>query len=295
MTSELVARVRSFNRAVTERVGALDEGFLGRGRPLGAARLLWEIGPDGAEVRELRRRLGIDSGYASRLLRALEGEGLIEVAASADDGRVRRARLTRAGLAERTELDRRADDLAVSMIAPLAAGQRERLAAAMAEVERLLLASEITVAPEDPSAVDALWCIGQYFAELARRFDDGVRPGAEHPAWARTTSPRPRASCLWPATAAARSAAAPCASTAPGPPSSSACGSHRRRAAAVSAAASSTCSSATRRRPAPRAVRLETNGSLSEAIALYRATGYREVEPFNDEPYAHHWFEKRLP
>jgi ribosomal protein S18 acetylase RimI-like enzyme len=43
-----------------------------------------------------------------------------------------------------------------------------------------------------------------------------------------------------------------------------------------------------------RVVQLETNGSLSEAIALYRAAGYREVPPFNDEPYAHHWFEKAL-
>jgi ribosomal protein S18 acetylase RimI-like enzyme len=43
-----------------------------------------------------------------------------------------------------------------------------------------------------------------------------------------------------------------------------------------------------------RAVRLETNGSLTEAIALYRASGYDEVAPFNDEPYAHHWFEKEL-
>jgi GNAT superfamily N-acetyltransferase len=41
-------------------------------------------------------------------------------------------------------------------------------------------------------------------------------------------------------------------------------------------------------------VRLETNGLLTEAIALYRTSGYVEVEPFNDEPYAHHWFEKRL-
>jgi ribosomal protein S18 acetylase RimI-like enzyme len=41
-------------------------------------------------------------------------------------------------------------------------------------------------------------------------------------------------------------------------------------------------------------VRLETKGSLAEAIALYRSAGYAEVAPFNDEPYAHHWFEKRL-
>ena len=41
-------------------------------------------------------------------------------------------------------------------------------------------------------------------------------------------------------------------------------------------------------------VRLETNRALSEAIALYRGSGFREVAAFNDEPYAHHWFEKRL-
>jgi L-amino acid N-acyltransferase YncA len=43
-----------------------------------------------------------------------------------------------------------------------------------------------------------------------------------------------------------------------------------------------------------RMIRLETHRSLSEAIALYRSAGYHEVPPFNDEPYAHHWFEKRL-
>jgi ribosomal protein S18 acetylase RimI-like enzyme len=42
-------------------------------------------------------------------------------------------------------------------------------------------------------------------------------------------------------------------------------------------------------------VRLETNSALAEAIGLYRSAGYREVEPFSDEPYARHWFEKTLP
>jgi ribosomal protein S18 acetylase RimI-like enzyme len=43
-----------------------------------------------------------------------------------------------------------------------------------------------------------------------------------------------------------------------------------------------------------RALRLETNRTLDEAIGLYRTAGYREVPAFNDEPYAHHWFEKTL-
>jgi ribosomal protein S18 acetylase RimI-like enzyme len=48
------------------------------------------------------------------------------------------------------------------------------------------------------------------------------------------------------------------------------------------------------RRRGARAVRLETNRALVEAIALYRSAGYVETEPFNDEPYADHWFEKEL-
>ena len=42
------------------------------------------------------------------------------------------------------------------------------------------------------------------------------------------------------------------------------------------------------------AVQLDTNRTLTEAIALYRKTGYVEIEAFNDEPYAHHWFQKDL-
>ena len=44
-----------------------------------------------------------------------------------------------------------------------------------------------------------------------------------------------------------------------------------------------------------RIVRLETNRALAEAQRLYRSSGYVEVAPFNDEFYAHHWFEKSLP
>jgi len=69
-----VARVRSFNRTVTQRIGALEAEFLGRDRSLGASRVLFEVGPEGVEVRRLRARLDLDAGYASRLLRGLEAE-----------------------------------------------------------------------------------------------------------------------------------------------------------------------------------------------------------------------------
>ena len=115
----MVARVRSFSRIVTERVGALDERFLGRGRPLGEARLLWEIGPDGPTCASCAAGSSSTPGYASRLLRSLEAQGLVDVEAPAGDRRVRRARLTAAGLAERAVLDGLADELAAAMLEPL--------------------------------------------------------------------------------------------------------------------------------------------------------------------------------
>src|SRR4051794_15815933 len=106
-----VAQVRRFNRTLTQRIGALSDRFLARDRPLGAARVLWEVGTEGCEVRALRSRLGLDSGHLSRLLRSLEADGLVRVDPDPSDRRVHVARLTRAGLRERALLDRRSDDL----------------------------------------------------------------------------------------------------------------------------------------------------------------------------------------
>src|SRR6516164_220617 len=93
----LLDQVRSFNRAVTRRIGVLDDHYLGRSRPVGQDRMLWEIGPEGCEVRVLRARLGLDAGHTSRLLRALESSRLVVVKPSEADGRVRIARLTPTG------------------------------------------------------------------------------------------------------------------------------------------------------------------------------------------------------
>src|SRR3712207_4362023 len=140
-----VALIRRFNRTVTERVGALEESFLGRGRPLGASRLLWEVGEDGADLHELRDRLGLDSGYASRLVRRLEKEGLVVVEVDPADGRRRRLRRTAAGLAEVQELDRLSDLAAAALLDGVPDGHRERLLAAAGEVERTLRAALVRI------------------------------------------------------------------------------------------------------------------------------------------------------
>jgi DNA-binding MarR family transcriptional regulator/GNAT superfamily N-acetyltransferase len=289
----MVGQVRSFNRVTTQRIGALSEAFLSRGRPLAEARLLWEIGPDGADVRGLRSRLDLDSGYLSRLLRSLESDGLVRVEPSQADGRVRTARLTSDGLAERAELDRRSDDAAAAILRPLMPSQRSRLVAAMAEVERLLTASMIQVSPRDPRRPDARWCLGSYFSELARRFDAGFDPALSISADDQELTPP--AGLLLVATLHGEPVgcgALKFHDDAPTEikrmwvaPQARGLGLGRRILADLERRAAA---------GGARVVRLETNRALTEAIGLYRAEGYREVPPFNDEPYAHHWFEKAL-
>jgi DNA-binding MarR family transcriptional regulator len=293
MDRAAVLQVRSFNRTVAERIGALGDGFLGRERPMGESRVLWEIGADGAEVRELRTRLGLDSGYMSRVLQSLQRHGLITLRASPNDGRVRFARLTRRGQAERAELDRRADRKAWTLLAPLNTNQRKRLLSATAEVERLLTASLVTVAVEDPATAGARWCIDQYFQELNARFKTGFDPARSISADAHELTP-PAGLLL---VARLRGKPIGCGALklhrhAPAEvkrmwvaPQARGLGLGRRLLVDLENAA---------RKAGARVARLETNGSLKEAIHLYRSSGYRKVPAFNDEPYAHHWFEKRL-
>ena len=108
---------------------------------MGESRLIWEIGPDGVELRELRERLSLDFGYLSRALHSLEGQGLVKIRPSRDDRRVRSVSLTKAGLEERAELDRLSDVLAARILESLPETQRSALVAAMREVERLLRAN----------------------------------------------------------------------------------------------------------------------------------------------------------
>src|SRR5262245_15045031 len=171
----MVQQLRSFNRLVTQRVGALDDRFLARARPLGEARVLWEIGEDGCDGRLLRTRLGVDSGYLSRLLRSLEAAGLAEVGPSERDRRVRTARLTKSGRAERAVLDRRSDELARSILEPLTGSQRERLVAALREVEGLLSTALVRFESIDVRRHEAQHCLQSYAAELDRRVQ-GLRP-----------------------------------------------------------------------------------------------------------------------
>jgi len=293
MDAQQIQQVRRFNRVVTQRVGALEDSYLRRGRPLGEARLIFETGVQGAEVRVLRARLGLDSGYLSRLLRSLEAQGLIEVGRQPDDGRVRHVRLTPQGQAECASYDGLSDELAASMLTPLGAAQRQRLVAAMAEVERLLRAAAVEVRLESPDSANARWCLGEYFRELATRFETGFDPGKSNPA--RDEDMTPPAGCF----VLARLDGSPvgCGALKRTQP---AMGEIKRMWTAPSARGLGVARRVLQllesqaREFGLRRLRLETNRTLKEAQGLYRQEGYQEVAPFNDEPYAHHWFEKTL-
>src|SRR5262249_21322754 len=176
MGTEQVGPVGRVHRTGSQRLRALHAHFFHRNRPPRGARTVYANGRAGAEVRDLRARLELDSGYVSRLLRSLERQRLVRAQAAANDGRVRRVRLTRAGLREVRELDRRANVLARSVLTPLSVPQRDRLIAAMAEVERLMRASAVQISLEPPDSADARWCLEQYFRELAGRFATGFDP-----------------------------------------------------------------------------------------------------------------------
>src|SRR2546423_1485680 len=276
--------VRSFNRLVTRQVGALSDRYLGR-LPLGEARVLFEIGTAGAATpRDIRARLGLDSGYLSRVIGSLRRRGFVEETPNPPDRRTKRLRLTREGRAEQRKMDEASDALATSTLEPLTAEQRERLLRAENEVRRLLALSMFSVDLEDPSSGDARWCLAHYFAELDERFEEGfVAPGEEATA----------------AFVVARVGGQPAG-----------CGAlktlerdvgeiarvwvdrpHRglglgpRIIAALEEQA---------RRLGHERMRLDTNRALDEAQAMYRANGYAEIARYNDNPYANHWFEKVL-
>jgi len=293
MTGALVDQVRSFNRVVTQRVGALDDRYLKRNRPLGQDRVLWEIGAEGCEVRALRSRLGLDAGHLSRLLRALEDEGLVLTETSPADRRIRIARLTRAGLRERAVLDRRSDELAESILAPLSPDQQDELVAAMRTIRRLMTTTTLEIRSVNAESDDAKRCLRAYFAELDRRSDSGFDAAAGISAEPHEVTPP--AGLFLVAYVNGEPVGCGAVKHHPGAPSEikRMWVTESARGLGIARRILSELEIETARSGAT-TTRLETNKNLNEAIAMYRSAGYIEVPAFNEEPFAHHWFEKRL-
>ncbi|MFF3936169.1 GNAT family N-acetyltransferase [Streptomyces phaeofaciens] len=290
VSTDDVAALRRFNRYYTRRIGALDDHYLGQGRPLGEARLLFEIG-NGVSLRDLRTRLGLDAGYLSRMIKSLQAQGMVRTGVHPYDSRLRTVEPTPAGRAEVREQHRRADGLAQSLLDGLTGPQRAELTGALATARRLLRLAAITVAPVDGAAPDARACLDAYATDLDARFPEGFDPsdlvgpeevsgdaGAffvayeeERPVGCgalRTLEPGVgEIKHVWVHRDARRLGLA------------------RRLLGHLEHAAADRGLDV---------VRLDTHASLTEARAMYRACGYREIPAYLDHVYADHWFEKRL-
>jgi len=286
-----VFRVRRFNRAVTSEVGALDMSFLGRGRPLGAARVLNAIGHGRGDVAELRDYLGLDSGLMSRLLRGLEEEGLITTLPHRDDARRRVATLTRAGRHEFNAYEAISNSQAEALLARH--GAPEALLAAMDIVAAAFGRSRISVEEADPGGQEARYCLGEYYGELARRFKGGFEVSrSRDPDAGDMMSPRGAflvamsdgmpLGCVGLKGSGSELAEIKRLWVAP---SARGLGLGRRLMDAAEDAA---------RKIAVKVLRLDTNSALPEALQLYRSTGWTAIARFNDDPYPDLFFEKHL-
>jgi DNA-binding MarR family transcriptional regulator/GNAT superfamily N-acetyltransferase len=291
MSPDPVSRVRRFNRAVTSEVGALDTSFLGRGRPLGAARVLNAIGHGRSDVANAREYLGLDSGLMSRLLRGLEDEGLVETLPHPQDARRRVARLTNAGRREFQAYEVLSNARAEVLLA--GHSRPEVLLSAMDLVASALGRDRIVLEEMDPRSDEARYCLGEYYAELARRFENGFDVSLSRDPEADDMI-RPRGTFI--------------VATSDGLPVGcvglkgsgceiaeikrlwvSPCSRGLRLARRLMDAAENVARSLS-----IKILRLDTNHALPEASQLYRGTGWTEIDRFNDDPYPDIFFEKRL-
>jgi DNA-binding MarR family transcriptional regulator/GNAT superfamily N-acetyltransferase len=291
MNSSDIARIRRFARAVTTEVGALDTSFLGRGRPLGVARVLNAIGHGRIDVAKIRDGLKLDSGLMSRMLRGLEEEGLVVTGPDPKDKRRRIAELTEAGLAEFNAYEALSNARATQLLARHT--DNSALLAAMDVIALALGRDDIELRVTDPGNAAARHCLGEYYGELARRFERGFDVTlSKDPDAASMIAPKGTflvAFCddlpvgcvalkgtdlgygeikrLWVA------------------PSARGLGLGRRLMDEAETHA---------RRLGMDVLRLDTNKALPEAIAMYRNGGWVEIDRYNDDPYPDYFFEKRL-
>lgn len=286
-----IQRIRRFNRAVTAALGVLDSSFLGRGRPLGVARVIHGIGHFGSDIAQLRARLALDKAVLSRMLKGLETEGLITLRVDSQDARKRHADLTEKGRAEYAAYDSLSDEHAADLLSH----QRDPAAvlAAMDLIASTLGRDHAELIQMDPRARQSLICLESYYAELEARFDRGFDVSlSRDPEAANMMAPLgafyvaisdgvPLGCCglkgdgsqvaeikrLWVS------------------PSARGMGLAQRLLNACENAAQDLDI---------QVLRLDTNSALPEAERLYRKTGWRQIGRFNDDPYPDLFFEKAV-
>ncbi|APR54842.1 GNAT family N-acetyltransferase [Sphingomonas koreensis] len=286
-----ICRFRRFARAVTREVGALDTSFLGRGRPLGSARVINAIGSGRSDVADLRAYLDLDSGLMSRLLRGLEDEGLIRTTPHPDDARRRVAVLTADGIEEFRAYEALSDMRAASFLD--GASNRDALLDAMDLIAAAFGRELIVIEEVDPVSEAARHCLTRYYAELDARFPAGFEVSRSRDPDAKAMI-RPRGAFF-----VAISDGLPVGCVALKGEGESRAEIKRLwvdRGARGLGLAQQLMAAAedTARTLHIDTLRLDTNRALPEAERFYRTAGWTEIERYNDNPYAELFFEKRL-
>jgi len=291
MTHDPIARIRRFNRSVTRETGALDQSFLGRGRPLGPARVLHSIGVSGADLEDIRSYLDLDKALLSRFLKSLQSEGLVTLAKDPADGRRRIATLTPAGQAELAAYDTLSDDRAQRLLDRHP--NPDSLLAAMDLVASALGRDHVDLQELDPRDPQSVFCLTEYYTELARRLRTGfdVSLSADPEA---TDMIRPRGAFVVAMSDGLPLGCVGLKGTDKGyaeikrlwvSPAARGMGLAKRLMSEIEQTASALNIPT---------LRLDTNSALPEAVAMYQNAGWTEIPRFNDDPYPDHFFEKQL-
>ncbi|WP_028659612.1 bifunctional helix-turn-helix transcriptional regulator/GNAT family N-acetyltransferase [Nocardioides insulae] len=284
--------LRRFNRSYTQRIGALDDSFLGLGMPLTSLRLLYEIGAGVPSVQDLRTLLGLDSGFLSRTIRGLERRGYVALRPDPEDRRRRLIELTPEGRDVWNEVEQRSELRAHDLLAPLTARQRARLTEALATADLLVRAATVELHVVDPASPLARDVVRRYVAELDRRFEGGFDPGPPDPA--EDALLRAPSGAFVVATSDGAAVAGGGVREDDGVAEIKRMWAHPEwRGAGLGARVLRRLEDEARALGHD-SVRLDTQESLTEAIALYERAGYTAVERYNDNPYATHFFQKRL-
>jgi DNA-binding MarR family transcriptional regulator/ribosomal protein S18 acetylase RimI-like enzyme len=286
-----IERLRRLNRIFSRQSGALDASFLGRGRPLNTARVLNAIAQGRTQVSDIRAYLSLDGGLLSRLLRSLEGEGLVELKAGKQDARRKEAALTDAGRAEFEIYEKISNAQAERVLQSYP--DHEVFLNAVDLVACVLGQAEVEVLDVDVEDSRFISCMQRFAKDVAQA--TGLDFNLEQTASSDLSKMRPpKGACLLAVSEGLPIGCVALTNFAQGEgevkrlwisPAARGLGVSKRLMQEIELRAT---------RLGMQRLVLDTNGALCAALGLYRRSGWSEIERYNDNPYAQHFFEKRL-
>jgi DNA-binding MarR family transcriptional regulator/GNAT superfamily N-acetyltransferase len=134
-----IATVRGFSRFYTRKLGIIEPKLLASPWTLQEARIIYEIAQhDSCTATDLVQTLGLDAGFLSRTLQALQRRQIVARKPSKADRRANELALTAKGRAAFAELERRSRDEVGALLAGLDDRERSAVVNAMSVIEQVL-------------------------------------------------------------------------------------------------------------------------------------------------------------